>query len=71
MKTAEYPQRKCRQPVSGEWQDYPCEIREWHLGPCASQSVAASVRLRDDWERAHPDDADKARDPMEGISGAG
>ena len=39
MDVAEYPQRKCRQPVSGNHQEYSCEVREHHAGPCASLSV--------------------------------
>jgi hypothetical protein len=54
MKTAEYPQRKCRIPVAGEWNDYPCEVREYHPGPCASLSVKASIQRREKWEEENP-----------------
>lgn len=54
MKTAEYPERKCRIPVAGDHMDYLCEIREHHVGPCASTSVPRSVAARDAWEAANP-----------------
>lgn len=54
MKTAEYPQRKCRQHVPGDTQDYLCEVFEHHTGPCASLSVPRSVTARDAWEAANP-----------------
>lgn len=54
MKKAEYPFRSCRTPVAGQWQDYVCDVREWHAGPCASLSVASSVKRRDEWEEANP-----------------
>jgi hypothetical protein len=55
MKIAEYPQRKCRMPVAGDWQDYPCEVREYHPGPCATSSVARSVTAREAFEEANPE----------------
>lgn len=54
MKKAEYPQRSCRQPVHGAWQDYPCELPESHPGPDASFSVEESVKRRDAWEAENP-----------------
>lgn len=69
MKTAEFPQRKCRMPVAGQWNDYPCEIREYHPGPCASLSVAASVRRREAWEEANPgwESLITSDDPFRGV----
>jgi hypothetical protein len=54
MKSAEYPQRKCRERVPGDFQDYLCPIREHHAGPCAAFEVPRSVQARDKWEEAHP-----------------
>jgi hypothetical protein len=54
VKTAEYPDRKCRLPVAGDYIDYNCEIKEHHPGPCASRSVRRSVIARDAWEKANP-----------------
>jgi hypothetical protein len=54
MKIAEYPERKCRLPVAGPVQDYPCEVREYHAGPCATLSVRTSTERRDTWEAANP-----------------
>lgn len=54
MNKAEYPQRSCRMPVAGEFQDYPCELPELHPGPDASFSVRDSVIRRDAWEAGNP-----------------
>jgi hypothetical protein len=54
MKTAEYPQRKCRMPVSDGLSDGSCEIAEFHHGPCADRGIPRSVRARDAWEEANP-----------------
>lgn len=54
MQVAQYPDRKCRQPVAAEFQDHPCELIEHHAGPDASLSVATSVKRRDEWEAANP-----------------
>lgn len=55
-KSAEYPQRKCREHV---WNDvglaYGCELPDLHTGPCASQSVQRASEARDRWEAANPD----------------
>jgi hypothetical protein len=56
MKAADYPSRKCREPVWGSHgMAYSCELPDLHLGPCASLSSQASVKVRDAWEEAHPD----------------
>lgn len=54
MKTAEYPQRKCRLPVAGVHQDQVCAVREHHAGPCAAPEIPDSVKRRDAWEAEHP-----------------
>jgi hypothetical protein len=54
---ARYPRRSCRIGVAGQFQDFPCEVSEHHLGPCASQSVQTSVSAREAWEAANPDAA--------------
>jgi hypothetical protein len=51
----EWPQRTCRDAVWGKHQAYTCELPDLHLGPCASQSVADSLRRREVWEQAHQD----------------
>lgn len=54
MRKAEFPQRTCREPVAGAYQNYNCELPDVHPGPCASFSVIESVRRRDTWEADHP-----------------
>jgi len=66
MKIAEYPQRKCRMHVPGQYNDGLCELPEWHdNGPCADPGNPASVRRRDAWEAANPELAYK------GVPGMG
>lgn len=55
MKSAEFPQRTCREPVAGAYQNYNCELPDLHPGPCASFSVLQSVERRDAWEERNPD----------------
>lgn len=56
MKAAEYPQRKCRLHVPGEFNDGTCDLPEFHdSGPCADVGIPASVRRRDEWEARNPD----------------
>jgi hypothetical protein len=50
VKRAEYPERTCREPVSGEYQMYSCELAGLHQGPCASYSSQMSVKAREAWE---------------------
>lgn len=56
MQIAQYPLKKCREAV---WNDFgmahTCELVNLHNGPCASTSVARTVKARDAWEEAHPD----------------
>ena len=54
MKRAEFPQRTCREPVAGDYQNYWCELPDVHPGPCASYSVVASVERRESWEANNP-----------------
>lgn len=53
MNKAAFPQRTCREPVAGSYQNYSCELPDLHPGPCASFSVVSSVERRDAWEAAH------------------
>lgn len=71
MKKAAYPQRSCRTPVPGDHMDYPCEIFEHHLGPCATFWVARSVTARDAWEADHPDweKTSAFGDPLRDVAG--
>lgn len=55
MKRSEYPQRMCREPVAGEFQNYHCELPDVHPGPHGSFSVVQSVQNRDRWEAENPD----------------
>lgn len=56
MQAAEYPQRSCREAVYNDHSmAYSCELPDLHPGPCASQSVKASVSRRDAWEGNNPD----------------
>lgn len=48
----EWPQRSCREPVWTEFMAHNCELPEEHHGPCASNSVAASLQRRKAWEDA-------------------
>jgi hypothetical protein len=58
MKPSEYPSRSCREAVTNQQgMFYSCELRSLHMGPCASQSVQATIERRDAWEKAHPADA--------------
>lgn len=47
-----WPQRTCRDTVWGQFQAYTCELADLHHGPCASQSVLASLQRREAWEKA-------------------
>lgn len=48
----EWPKRSCREPVWSEHLPYTCELADEHRGPCASNSVAASLQRREAWEAA-------------------
>lgn len=48
----EWPGRSCRDAVWGEHQAYACGLPDMHRGPCASNSVRASLQRREAWETA-------------------
>lgn len=58
MRAAEYPEKKCREPIfGGSGIGYACELPAMHMGPCATFSAADSVQRRDQWEAEHPEQA--------------
>lgn len=54
MRTPVWPERACRDIVSGEFANYSCDVVESHYGPHASLSVPQSVKLRLAWEKRNP-----------------
>jgi hypothetical protein len=48
----EWPGRTCRDAVWGKYVAHTCELPDLHEGPCASMSVADSLRRREVWEKA-------------------
>lgn len=54
MRTPVWPERSCRDGVSGEFANYSCDVVESHYGLHASRSVPDSVKRRLDWERRNP-----------------
>lgn len=50
FKKVEWPERSCRDAVWGPMQAYSCELPDLHQGPCANQSVVASIQRREAWE---------------------
>lgn len=54
MKSADFPERKCRESVWNDLIAYSCELPDLHGGPCASTSFTPSVTRRDEWEKANP-----------------
>ena len=63
MKTAEYPDKTCREPVLGEHNNYWCELPLNHPGPCASFSVTNSVKIRDTYEKKNPEWREQMKSP--------
>ncbi|MET7363168.1 hypothetical protein ABZS76_32690 [Streptomyces sp. NPDC005562] len=61
-----WPERACRDLVTGEFANYSCDVVEGHLGPHASGSVPQSVAQRVAWEAKHPDELEPtaAADPF-------
>lgn len=55
MRLPVWPERACRDIVSGEFANYSCDVVESHYGPHASQSVPESVKFRLDWEKRNQD----------------
>jgi hypothetical protein len=47
----EWPGRTCRDAVWGQYVAHNCELPDMHEGPCASQSVLASMQRREAWEK--------------------
>lgn len=58
-----WPERACRDLVSGEFANHSCEVPEAHEGPHASMSVPESVKVRAAWEAAHPELVNKRIEP--------
>lgn len=54
MRTPVWPERACRDIVSGEFANYSCDVVESHYGPHASLSVPQSVKDRLGWEKRNP-----------------
>jgi hypothetical protein len=51
VKFAEWPQRKCRQPITTDGLiDHWCDLPELHPGPCCPKSLASAIRRRQQWE---------------------
>ncbi|PPS89556.1 hypothetical protein [Streptomyces sp. MH60] len=57
-----FPERTCRDQVSGEFAIHSCEVVEGHRGPHASQSVATSMTARLAWENRNPDQLEPVAD---------
>jgi hypothetical protein len=56
FRTPKWPERACRDLVTGEYANHSCEVVEGHLGPHASESVPQSVAQRAAWEARHPNE---------------
>jgi hypothetical protein len=52
IERVQWPERTCREPVWSVYMAYGCELSDIHRGPCASNSVAASLQRREAWEEA-------------------
>ncbi|MEU6362212.1 hypothetical protein [Streptomyces albidoflavus] len=63
-----WPERACRDLVTGEYANHSCEVVEGHLGPHASRAVPQSATQRTAWEAKHPDELEPtaAADPFHG-----
>jgi hypothetical protein len=62
-----WPERACRDLVTGEYANHSCDVVEGHKGPHASQSVPQSVTHRLAWENKNPGDLEPvAADPFVG-----
>jgi hypothetical protein len=59
-----WPQRTCRDAVWGQYQAHNCELADLHEGPCASQSVFASLQRREAWEKARLDAQQAKREEL-------
>lgn len=68
---AEYPVRRCRQPVTEDGLiDHFCELPDMHPGPCCPRNLPSAVRRRQEWEAANPGWQAMAgpEDPFEDIT---
>jgi hypothetical protein len=55
VKFAEWPQRKCRQPVTEDGLiDHWCDLADLHPGPHCPSTHRASIERRARWEADHP-----------------
>jgi len=71
VKPAEFPQRRCRQPVTEDGLiDHWCDLPELHPGPCAPSTLPAAVARRAAWEAANPgwEHMPPSGDPFAGIT---
>jgi hypothetical protein len=74
VRYAEYPARKCRQPVTEDGLiDHWCDLAELHPGPCCPRSSTAAVARRQQWEAANQgwESLAKFDDPFAGVEGKG
>ena len=56
VRFAVYPERKCRLMVMGDHDiEHPCEVRENHLGPCATPASRRAVAVRLAWMKDNPE----------------
>jgi hypothetical protein len=64
-----WPERACRDLVTGEFANHSCDVVEGHLGPHASLSVPQSVTQRLAWENKNPGSLEPtaAADPFSGL----
>jgi len=55
VRFAEWPQRKCREPVTEDGLiDHWCDLAELHLGPHCPQTLKAAIERRAQWEAGNP-----------------
>ncbi|WP_428957846.1 hypothetical protein [Streptomyces sp. cg35] len=68
MRVPIWPERACRDLVTGEFANHSCDVVEGHLGPHAALAVPQSVAQRLAWENKHPDKLEPtaAADPFHG-----
>ncbi|MGW9067832.1 hypothetical protein ACWGQT_00070 [Streptomyces yangpuensis] len=54
FRTPVWPERACRDLVTGEYANHSCDVVEGHLGPHAAIGVPQSVTQRAAWEKKNP-----------------
>jgi len=68
---AEFPKRKCRQPVQSQdgLIDHFCDLPEMHPGPDCPSTLPWAIARREAWEKANPGWEKMAADddPFAGI----